>query len=46
MFSIYTVRTVNMEKLTYGSDMELSEFYKNSDDIIDMWKKEYREQIR
>lgn len=35
-----------MEKLTYGSDMELSEFYKSSDDIIDMWKKEYREQIR
>lgn len=35
-----------MEKLTYGSDMELSEFYKNSDDIIDIWKKEYREQIR
>lgn len=35
-----------MEKLTYRSDMELSEFYKSSDDIIDMWKKEYREQIR
>lgn len=35
-----------MEKLTYRSDMELSEFYKRSDDIIDMWKKEYREQIR
>lgn len=35
-----------MEKLTYSSDMELSEFYKSSGSIIDMWKKEYREQIR
>lgn len=35
-----------MEKLTYNSEMELSEFYKSSDEVIDMWKKEYREQIR
>ena len=35
-----------MDKLTYSSDMELSEFYKSSDEIIDMWKKEYREQIK
>lgn len=35
-----------MENLTYSSDMELSEFYRGSGNIIDMWKKEYREQIR
>ena len=34
-----------MERLTYSSDMELSEFYKSSDEVIAMWKKEYREQI-
>lgn len=35
-----------MRKLTYSGDIELTEFYGRSDEVINMWKNRYREQMR
>lgn len=34
------------EKLTYSPEKELNSFYKGADQIINMWKNAYREQIK
>lgn len=35
-----------MERLTYNPGNNLTDFYAKSDELINMWKKEYREQIQ